>query len=115
MREKPIPAASWLDKNRAVEQMTWAPGKPMVIADKLIADGGWFDRPGCKAFNLYRPPTIKPQAGDATQWMDHVKFVFGDDDARHIIKWFAHRVQHPDQKVIMLSCSAGCRASARIR
>jgi Bifunctional DNA primase/polymerase, N-terminal/Family of unknown function (DUF5906) len=99
MREKPIPAASWLDKNRAVEQMTWAPGKPMVIADKLIADGGWFDRPGCKTFNLYRPPTIKPQAGDATQWIDHVKFVFDDDDARHIIKWFAHRVQHPDQKV----------------
>jgi hypothetical protein len=99
MREKPIPAASWLDKNRAVEQMTWAPGKPMVIADKLIADGGWFDRPGCKTFNLYRPPTIKPQAGDATPWIDHVKFVFGDDDARHIIKWFAHRVQHPDQKV----------------
>jgi hypothetical protein len=99
MREKPITAASWLDKNRAVEQMTWAPGKPMVIADKLIADGGWFDRPGCKTFNLYRPPTIKPQAGDATPWIDHIKFVFGDDDARHIIKWFAHRVQHPDQKV----------------
>jgi Family of unknown function (DUF5906) len=99
MREKPIPAASWLDKNRAVEQMTWAPGKPSVIDDKLIADGGWFDRPGCKTFNLYRPPTIKPQAGDSTQWIDHVKFVFGDDDARHIINWFAHRVQYPDQKI----------------
>ena len=50
---KPIPAAKWLDTNAAVEQMTWAPGKPMLIKDRLISDGGWIERPGCTVFNLY--------------------------------------------------------------
>jgi hypothetical protein len=98
MREKPIPAATWLDANRAVEQMTWVPGKPMEIRDKLIADGGWIDRPGCTTFNLYRPPALKPKAGDAAPWVDHVRYVFGDD-ADHIVNWLAHRVQFPDQKI----------------
>ena len=50
-------------------------------------------------FNLYRPPTIEP--GDATKagpWLDHVHKVFGDD-AEHIVKWLAHRVQRPEEKI----------------
>ena len=49
-REKPLQASSWLDKNKAVEQMTWAPGKPMLIKNRLIADGGWIDRDGVSCF-----------------------------------------------------------------
>src|SRR5262245_40711414 len=30
-----IPASKWLAKHRAVEQMTWAPGYPMEIKDRL--------------------------------------------------------------------------------
>jgi hypothetical protein len=33
-------ASAWLDQNRRVEQMTWAPGQPMLIEGRLIADGG---------------------------------------------------------------------------
>ena len=32
---KPMRPAAWLDANAAVEQMTWAPGKPMLIKDRL--------------------------------------------------------------------------------
>ncbi|WP_375762611.1 primase-helicase family protein [Bradyrhizobium sp. B025] len=98
MREKPIQASTWLATHRAVEQMTWAPGRPMVIVDKLIADGGWINRSGCSVFNLYRAPTIKPAAGDASPWIDHVKYVF-EDEAEHIIRWLAQRVQRPEQKI----------------
>ncbi|MBH5369902.1 primase-helicase family protein, partial [Bradyrhizobium glycinis] len=98
MREKPIQASTWLAKHRAVEQMTWAPGRPMVIADKLIADGGWIDRQGCSVFNLYRAPVIKPVAGDASLWTAHIARIF-ETDAAHIIKWLAHRVQRPEQKI----------------
>ena len=70
---KPIPAANWLDANRPVEQMTWAPGKPMLIPGKLIADGGWIDRSGCTVFNLYKPPIIQPVAGDVTPWLNLVR------------------------------------------
>ena len=37
---KPIPAAKWLDEHAAVEQMTWAPGLPMLIEDTLISAAG---------------------------------------------------------------------------
>ena len=98
MREKPISAAAYLDRRRSVEQATWAPGQPQIIEDKLIADGGWIDRNGCKTFNLYRAPTIKPKAGDIAPWINHVRWIY-PDEADHIIKWLAHRVQRPDQKV----------------
>lgn len=98
MREKPIPAATYLDQNRSVEQATWAPGQPQVIENRLIADGGWIDRAGCKTFNLYRPPTITPKAGDAAPWVDHVRWIY-PDEAEHIIKWLAQRVQRPDVKI----------------
>jgi hypothetical protein len=69
---KTIRPSTWLDKNRPVEQMTWAPGEPLLIRDLLISDGGWIERKGVTCFNLYRPPVIKP--GDATRaqfWIDH--------------------------------------------
>src|SRR6476620_654265 len=40
-------ASDWLDQNHPVEQMTWAPGEPMLIKHRLISEGGWIDRPGC--------------------------------------------------------------------
>lgn len=98
MREKPMAAATYLDQNRSVEQATWAPGQPQIIENRLIADGGWIDRVGCKTFNLYRPPTIKPKAGDAAPWVEHVRWVY-PDEADHIIKWLAQRVQRPEQKI----------------
>lgn len=95
-----LPASAWLDKKRPVEQMTWAPGEPMVIRDRLITlEGGWIKRPGCACFNLYRAPTVKP--GDATKaspWIEHVHRVY-PGEAEHIIKWLAHRVQRPEEKI----------------
>ena len=38
-KPKLIAPTQWLDKHQPVEQMTWAPGLPMVIEDKLILDG----------------------------------------------------------------------------
>src|SRR5262249_35828688 len=58
-------ASEWLDQNRPVEQMTWAPGEGMIIRDRLISGGGWIERAGMSCFNLYRPPTI--EHGDAAQ------------------------------------------------
>jgi Family of unknown function (DUF5906) len=96
---KAIKASDWLDQNRPVEQMTWAPGLPTVINDRLIADGGWIDRNGVRCFNLYRPPAVdRMSTPDASIWLEHAKNVFGDA-ANHIINWLAHRVQRPQEKV----------------
>ena len=64
-KELKLSASKWLDQNRPVEQMTWAPGLPMVIHDRLISQGGWIERRGVKCFNLYMGPTIT--GGDANQ------------------------------------------------
>jgi hypothetical protein len=45
-----IPPTLWLDKNRPVEQMTWCPGLPMLIADRLVVAGGWIERPEVTLF-----------------------------------------------------------------
>jgi hypothetical protein len=97
--QKRTPASTWLDQNRSVEQMTWAPGLPMLIPDRLISEGGWIERNGVTCFNLYRPPSTLPSnAAEVDPWLDHIHKVFGDDD-KHIIKWLAHRVQHPEIKI----------------
>jgi hypothetical protein len=67
-----IPPSAWLDQNKPVEQMTWAPGEPMIIENRLISEGGWIKRQGVSCFNLYRPPLLfqamprKPGAGSIT-------------------------------------------------
>ena len=98
-KPKYIAASAWLDRNRSVEQMTWAPGLPPVIADKLIIEGGWIERPGVSCFNLYHSPTLPHgDQNQAAPWVDHVRTIY-PNDADHIISWLAHRVQHPHQKV----------------
>jgi uncharacterized protein DUF5906 len=94
-----IAPSAWLDKNRPVEQMTWCPGYPMLIKDRLVVDGGWIERPEVTCFNHYRPPRI--ELGDATKagpWLNHVHKIY-PDDADPIIMWLAHRVQRPQEKI----------------
>jgi hypothetical protein len=91
--------SAWLASNRPIEQMTWAPGLPMIVEGKVISGGGWIERPGSDCFNQYRPPTI--EHGDPTMagpWIDHIKKIY-PDDVTHIIYWFAYRVQRPEIKI----------------
>src|SRR5262249_16867336 len=90
-----VSPSKWLDQNRPLAQMTWVPGRPMLVRDWLLADGGWFKRKAVTCFNLYREPAVKSgNAAKAGLWLEHAKRVFGDD-AEHIIKWLAQRVQRP--------------------
>ena len=94
-----VKATRWLDECRHVEQMTWAPGKPLIVRGELVKEGGWFFQPGDAAFNLYMPPIIK--LGDATdvkRWLDHFHTLY-PNDADHMIKWLAFKVQHPETKI----------------
>jgi hypothetical protein len=98
-KQKFVSASAWLDRNKPVEQMTWAPGLPMTAHDRLISEGGWIERKGVTVFNLYRPPTIEPgNAAEAERWLDHIHKVY-PDDTDHIVKWCAHRVQRPHEKI----------------
>jgi hypothetical protein len=97
-KPKRMAASKWLATNRPVEQMSWVPGAPLVIRDKLISEG-WIECQGASVFNLYRGPTI--ELGDPTKagpWLDHIEKTY-PNDAGHIEKWLAHRRQRPDDKV----------------
>jgi hypothetical protein len=96
---KQMSAAAWLDANKSVEQMTWAPGEPELIKDRHIVEGGFIEHRGASTFNLYRPPAIIPGNADrAGPWIDHITKLFGPD-GRHITYWLAHRVQRPQEKI----------------
>jgi hypothetical protein len=98
-KQKRIPASAWLDQNRSVEQMTWCPGLPMLIEDRLVAEGGWIERFGATILNLYRPPILPHgNAALARPWLDHVHRIY-PNEADHIIRWLAHRVQQPGEKI----------------
>ena len=98
-KQKHIPAAIWLDQNRPVEQMTWSPGQPLLIRDQLIAEGGWIPHPGVACLNLYRPPLrTSGDPADSERWLSHVHAVY-PHEADHIIRWLAHRVQRPAEKL----------------
>ena len=78
--------------------MTWAPSLPMIIKNRLIAEGGWIERDGSDCFNLYRPPAVKlGDASRAAPWVAHVQAVY-PDEATHIINYAAHRRQKPNEK-----------------
>jgi Family of unknown function (DUF5906) len=99
-KPKAITASCWLDQNKPIEQMTWAPGEPMLIRNRIISDGGWIPRAGVTCFNLYRPPMIElGDPAEAGPWLDHVCKVFSVPDADHITKWVAHRTQRPAEKI----------------
>ncbi|MEX2125502.1 MAG: DNA-primase RepB domain-containing protein [Woeseia sp.] len=94
-----LPAA-WLDLHRAVNQMTWDPGRGEVIENEIVAESGWLRAKGKRVYNLYRAAP-RLAGGDATKagpWLDHVKRVY-PDDAEHLVKWFAQRVQSPGNKI----------------
>jgi hypothetical protein len=94
-----IPFTAHLDQFRKVQQMTWAPGYPVIINDKYVVEGGWLEREGATTLNLYRPPTIRlGDAGKAGRWLDLVRKVFPDDH-EHLIRYFAQRRQHPETKI----------------
>jgi hypothetical protein len=98
-KPKTMPATAWLDRNKPVEQMTWVPGLPKLIGDTLICEGGWIERPKVTCFNLYRSPTLEHGDADrAGPWLEHVCKVF-PDDIGHLVKWCAHRLQRPQDKI----------------
>jgi hypothetical protein len=93
-------ATAWLDRHSAAEQMTWAPGEPMLIADRLISNGSWISHPGARCFNLYRPPwQLEGDANGAGKWIAHIDRLYGVESARHIIRYFAFKVQYPHIKI----------------
>ena len=91
------------DRNRRVSGITWWPGKPSVIIDTVVKRGGIERKPGMNTFNRYLPPhllIVPSNKKPPTLWLNHIKLLYSDDDARHIVEYLAWRVQHPEIKIL---------------
>ncbi|MGY8709518.1 bifunctional DNA primase/polymerase [Bradyrhizobium sp. 18BD] len=91
-------ATTWLSQHRFVKSMGWAPGEPKVIDGMVLTIDGWIRSPGDKTFNRYVPPHIDRIEGDVSKWLNHISAIY-PGEADHIVRWLAHRVQRPGDKV----------------
>ena len=95
-----IPAHKWLYQHQGADGLTWWPGLPQVIENRIAVDGSLVEKMGTRVLNLYRPPVVLP-GGDpakAGPWVDHVRAVY-PEDTDHLIAFFAHRYQRPEEKI----------------
>ena len=96
---KLIKPADYLDRFRAVDQMTWHPGFPQIIKDRLVQGGGWMPHLGSTVFNHFRPANfIGGNPDGAEPWREHLAVIY-PNEARHIEKWLAFKVQRPGEKI----------------
>jgi hypothetical protein len=62
-------------------------------------EGGWLEKPPKYFQHLYGAASSKGgDANEAQPWLDHVRKVY-PDDADHLIKWLAYRMQFPEIKI----------------
>jgi hypothetical protein len=88
-----------IKQTAAVEQWVWMPGEPKLVKHKLVIKAGVRRRDNVTLFNLYDPPDL--ELGDpelAEPWRQHVRFTY-PEEAEHIERWLAHRVQFPHKKL----------------
>ena len=72
----------------------------MLIKDRMVVDGGWIERPEITCFNMYRPPRLElGDAAAASPWLEHLHTIYDPEAAAHILRWLAHRVQRPHEKI----------------
>jgi hypothetical protein len=93
-------APTVLTNTRHAAIIAWCPGLELWVKDRLLVEGGWIDKTGANTINTYiEPPTMA--AGDkdgAGRWIDLMRLLF-PNDADHLIKMLAHKVQYPGVKI----------------
>ena len=87
----------WLSQHRNVQGMSWSPGEPRIIVGKFPT-GGRMERKGMRDSSMiYTAPMIgNGDAKQAQRWL--VPKSLYPEDMNHILAWFAHRVQKPQEK-----------------
>lgn len=92
-------AAKWIKKNQSVASLTWAPGEPELVLDRVVNEGGWVRKGKAHTLNLYLPGIIrKGDPEKAGRWVELIHKVF-PGEAEELLDYFAHGVQYPGRKI----------------
>jgi phage/plasmid primase-like uncharacterized protein len=107
-------ASEMLIRERGVSAAIWAPGEPLIVQDKrLMEDVAWVEDTGARQLNLYRPPRIVAGVASlAGFWVDHLRLLW-PNDWEHLVRWFAHRRQRPDEKINHALVLGGSQGSGK--
>jgi hypothetical protein len=99
--------SQFLLTTNAVNARSWAPAEPQIIEDKMLLEGGWQKKVGYRIYNEYRSPAIRlGDPEDAVPWLAHIERIY-PDDCEHIVRFMAHRVQKPAEKLNHALCLGG--------
>lgn len=91
--------AAYFAKHKPIHQETWAPGHPRLMHDAIVDESGVRPCKGNHVYNRYRPPAISRGSAIAgRRWRDLLRRNYGED-ADHIEKVLAAKVQKPGVKV----------------
>ena len=77
----------------------WASGEPQLIENRLVAEGGFFPKPGVRIFNFYKPPQIIAANSSDIRSGATICHALWPDEASHIECCIAHRVRCPGEKI----------------
>jgi hypothetical protein len=95
-----IKPSKWIARNQAIDAMTWIPGEPKIVIDRMPDAGGLVSQLGARVLNTYRPPPERGRgrADGAGPWLDLVRKLY-PDDAEDIVTYMAHCLQFPGVKI----------------
>jgi hypothetical protein len=73
---------------------------PRIIKNILVTTEGDCPAPGVRMLNIYQAPTHNTQGNSAMAalWVEHVRKLW-PDDAEILLDYFAHTIQHPEEKI----------------
>lgn len=97
---KPSDFIADIENDQVVEGSTWWPGMPRIIKDMLVTKDGERPMHGCRMLNTYSA-IIHKTKGDphmAGFWIEHLRSLW-PDDAELLLDYFAHTIQHPEEKI----------------
>jgi hypothetical protein len=112
-KEVVIKPADWLanvSNGCLVEVSTWQPGRPRIIEDELVIQGGSIiHSPGRAMFNQYLPPpAFTGPFISAKKWIDHVERLYPEPlEHNYFFDCCAHMLQRPEEKANVAMVLAG--------
>jgi len=94
--------AAAVERERVCSNITWMPGEPSYIANKVVVESELEDFPGNNLFNMYKAPRPLSESADpdkAAFWLDLGRHIFGDEDLERLLDCLAFKVQFPGLKI----------------
>lgn len=73
---------------KELDRLDYLPGKDRIV-----------DQEGKTILNIYNPPDLEENDNDPKWFIEHLKYLFKEDEIEHFLRYIAFLVQNPDKKI----------------